>query len=69
MPTYSGGWHYHKAVPSSAYDPYQQDNEVLFGVMCVLQVFGLWIFFFLVCWVEFFVVIFFFFNVFGFFCL
>lgn len=46
MPTYSGGWHYHKAVPSSAYDHYQQDNEVLFGVMCVLQVFGLWIFFF-----------------------
>lgn len=40
MPAYSGGWHCHKAVPSSAYDHYQQDNEVLFGVVDVLEFLG-----------------------------
>lgn len=29
MPAYSGGWHCHKAVPSSAYDHCQQHNEIL----------------------------------------
>lgn len=44
MPAYSGDWHCHKTVPSSAYDHCQQKNEVLFGVMGVLEFWGVFLF-------------------------